>query len=262
MCILEGLSNARSCRCNEQTFDRVHHKYCHALYGCHGLALLLVVDTWKFQLTQLTKMISATDYQSNGFDIYLVFVTTKLLLMPVVQIYKVSDLQSALELPSKVAAVDVILGFPSVLGLSTERLAVKYQQLKTLAQQRRDWQQQLLHLRQHKPGSLGRVLAAGPRVVDRLKYLLDAGEADQTLDNSRGGSSIRDFYDSSSISCQHQAAEDRGRRMTKSSVCKGGFAGGNLAALLIMSEGTFMNLHPEFGLWRLEQRSTVPIKYA
>lgn len=190
-----------------------------------------------------------------------------------------SELQNFLELPSKVAAVELIKRFPAVLGLSSTTLAGKYQRLKSLAQRRPDWQQQLAHIKRHKPGTLGRVLVAGPRVVERLQYLLEAGDSDEGHDTSNNDSVSDSQIDNMGlgyvqqlntgqqllqessaaktdglIANQHVDGYNNGIGF-RSSVRKGGLPGGNMAALLIMSEANFTALHPEFVLWRLKQRS-------
>lgn len=212
-------------------------------------------------------------------------------------LFQVSDLQAALELPSKVAAVELVLGFPGLLGLNPQTLSAKYQRLKALAEQRQDWGQQLAHICQHKPGSLGRVLAAGPRVVDRLQYLLAAEDRDgsdvtgltpieasaTSVSSMKSGQSNsvlgslhgnelkglgrnegprQDQYSAKDVDSNTLHDSNMSKlKFAKSSVGKGGLPGGNLVALLVMSEAQFTAMHPEFVLWRLQQRSSavVPI---
>lgn len=175
---------------------------------------------------------------------------------------QVSELQAALELPSKAAAVNVILGFPAVLGVSTDTLAGKYQRVKGLVQQRNDWWQQFMHLRNSRAGTLGRVLAAGPSVMDRLQYLLEASCSNTDSVSSIANGVLRssegqEAGDESAVVHADDCLKDSERFVyfTKSSVKKGGLPGGNFAALLIMSKADFTSMHPEFVLWQLKQRT-------
>jgi hypothetical protein len=166
-------------------------------------------------------------------------------------------LQAALQLPSGEAAVDIVVGFPALLGLNSATLAAKWRRLQELAGRNTQWQQQLEQLLQQRgAGCLGRVLAAGPGVVDRLQYVLDAqsGHGVQSVQNgavlSRGSSS-------SKLRAGIREGGVQGAGATAAAAAAGGRPIGELrlSTVLLQSEAVFTARHPEFVLWRLNQRS-------
>jgi hypothetical protein len=203
-------------------------------------------------------------------------------LSPQLVLSKLDSLQRELQLPSHKAAVDVVVAFPQLLGLNSATLAAKWRRLQGLAQRNALWQQQLSELLQ-RPGAgcLGRVLAAGPGVVDRLQYVLDAQSVLGT--QSAGAGHSGRSSSSSSSGGNSRGGNSRSRTSTQTSAEMSGVRAGAAAAtsdsaiaahvhrtagarvkskgelrltsLLLQSETAFTARHPEFVLWRLNQRS-------
>jgi hypothetical protein len=168
---------------------------------------------------------------------------------------KLDSLQNELQLPSRRAAVELVVAFPQLLGLNSATLAAKWQRLQGLAKRNVLWQQQLSELLQQQGGGcLGRVLAAGPGVVDRLQYVVDA----QSAHSSSSRNISRDGTGS-----QDPAAGAAAFATLETTVAAAAAAGGTLkpagelrlTSLLLQSEASFATRHPEFVLWRLNQRS-------
>lgn len=178
---------------------------------------------------------------------------------------KLHKLQAALQLPSVEAAVEIVVGFPALLGLSSITLEFKWRRLQELAGRKDAWKQQLAQLLQQRgAGSLGRVLAAGPGVVERLQYVLDA----QINGHSNDSNSLQDDdagqpgdgTSSSSGEGSEEGAGDDGLGSAGAAAAAAAAAGRGagelrLTTLLLQSEALFTARHPEFVLWRLNQRS-------
>jgi hypothetical protein len=174
---------------------------------------------------------------------------------------KLDSLQDELQLPSRRAAVELVVAFPQLLGLNSATLAAKWQRLQELAKRNVLWQQQLSELLQQRGGGcLGRVLAAGPGVVDRLQYVLDARSAHSSSSSSRNIS--RDGTGSQDPAAGAEAAAAAAATL-EPTVAAAAAAGAalkpvgelRLTSLLLQSEAVFTARYPEFVLWRLNQRS-------
>jgi hypothetical protein len=191
---------------------------------------------------------------------------------------KLASLQSELQLPSYEAAAEIAVGFPALLGLSSATLAAKWRRLQGLAMRNEQWKQQLeLLVQQRGAASLGRVLAAGPGVVDRLQYVLDV-QSSQSVNGAKivvqgtAGSSSSEVSKQQQQQQQQQGLDDslQGGQAGDAAVqCAESVPAAAAAAaavkpvgelrlttLLLQSEATFTARHPEFVLWRLNQRSS------
>ncbi|KAF6262369.1 hypothetical protein COO60DRAFT_651089 [Scenedesmus sp. NREL 46B-D3] len=158
---------------------------------------------------------------------------------------KLDSLQAELQLPSREAAVEIVVGFPALLGLSSATLACKWRRLQDLAARNMHWKLQLAQLLQQRgAGCLGRVLAAGPGVVDRLQYVLDAQSAQDS-------SSAQQINTGNGAAAAAAAAETTAARAAVTKPV----GELRLTTLLLQSEAKFTARHPEFVLWRLKQHS-------
>jgi hypothetical protein len=188
---------------------------------------------------------------------------------------KLDSLQNELQLPSRSAAVELVVAFPQLLGLSSVTLAAKWRRLQGLAKRNALWQQQLSELLQQRGGGcLGRMLAAGPGVVDRLQYVLDAQSAQSSSSSSSSSRDISRGSTGSQAPADLFASEMMGpgwqvagapaaaAATLESTVPAAAAAGAlkpvgelRLTTLLLQSEAAFTARHPDFVLWRLKQRS-------
>jgi len=156
---------------------------------------------------------------------------------------KIDFLQAQLALATSAEAAETVQGYPFILGISVATIGSKIQRLQRLTSADHEWQQQWHELvaSQRLNGTLGRVLAAGFRVLDRLQYLMDAQQQADDQQAELLAAGVQSYVDG-----------DASRKPPTSAVSAGRL---RLTTILLMSEERFTSVHPDIVLWRLKQRT-------